>query len=99
MSAFSGEMKQHSSADLDLLAAKGPEPRSDALREAVDQLPPEQNHMVSRVFFGQASIAVAAAEIEVSPARGQELIRRALKTLKKKVQQDHSMGSLFSEVD
>lgn len=48
------------------------------LRELVDQLPPDQKHLVERVYFGGDSPRNAAREIGVSIAVADRLLREAL---------------------
>ena len=44
-----------------------PEPpfRDNRLRELVDKLPKDQRHMVSRVFFGGATVTQAVSELDL----------------------------------
>lgn len=43
-----------------------PPPRDERLRELVDKLPRDQRHMVSRVFFGGATVTEAVAELKLT---------------------------------
>lgn len=68
--------------DPDLWANPEPEFRDDRLRELVDTLPRKQAHMVSRVYFGGASLEVASTEIRVTPVQGKRILERALEGLR-----------------
>jgi DNA-directed RNA polymerase specialized sigma24 family protein len=62
--------------------------RDDHLRDLVDSLPKRQQHMVSRVYFGGASMEAAAAEIRISPLVAKRLLDRALGSLRRALQEE-----------
>jgi DNA-directed RNA polymerase specialized sigma24 family protein len=87
-------MKWYRRDDMDLMPAIEPVYRSDRLRELVDKLPLEQQHLISRVYFGGATVAEAAAEIEIPEYRAKGQLNRAFATLREAVLQDHQVGSV-----
>ena len=66
-----------------------PEFRDDRLRELVDELPEKQQHMVSRVFFGQEHLKTAAEEIGVSPPTGRQILEDGLEALRHALQEEN----------
>ena len=56
--------------------------RDNGLRELVDELPPNQCHLVSRVFFGGAPLAHAAEEAGLAVPTARALLASALEVLR-----------------
>lgn len=56
--------------------------RSEAVREAVDALPPAQRHMIERHFFGGEYVSHAAAEIGLKEAQGKAALEKGLEALR-----------------
>jgi len=75
-------MRIYRSADLDLEPSPDSVPREERLRELVDMLPGQQRHMVSRVYFGQATLTVAAGELSLSRSSGARMLREGQAQLK-----------------
>lgn len=67
--------------DLDLEAYPEAELRDEDLRDLVDLLPAPERHMVSRKFFGSATLAEASAELGVARSTGKRLLSEGLATL------------------
>lgn len=80
--------------DMDTWASQEPCGRDDHLRQLVDELPEAQQHLVSRIFFGGAYAADAAAEIGLEPRKARDELRKALDTLRAALHEDHAVGPL-----
>jgi DNA-directed RNA polymerase specialized sigma24 family protein len=90
-------MRWYRRDDMDLLPAADPVFRSDRLRDLVDELPDEQRYLVSRIFFGGASVTDVAAELNIKQYRAKVQLSRAFDTLREAVLQDHEMGPLRTD--
>jgi DNA-directed RNA polymerase specialized sigma24 family protein len=75
-------------ADMDDRASPEEPLRHERLRELVDALPPEQRHVVERVYFGGASITEAGAEIGVTYARAKDHLNDAIQQLRDLLEAD-----------
>lgn len=80
--------------DMDAWQSVEPPNRDDHLRQLVDELPEDQQHLVSRIFFGGAYAADAAAEIGMEPRKAREQLRQALDTIRARLHEDHAVGPL-----
>lgn len=67
--------------DMDTWERTSPDTRDDRLRELVDALPVKKRHLVSRVFFGGAPLAHAAAEIRMDVPEARTALTQALEVL------------------
>jgi DNA-directed RNA polymerase specialized sigma subunit len=59
--------------------------RSDFIRELVDKLPEGQCYVLSRLFFGGATVPEVAVELGISDYRVQVLRRQGIAALAKKL--------------
>ena len=75
-------MRWYRSNEPDLWAEPEPPFRDDRLRELVDGLPLDSRWMIERVYFGGASVTVAAKEITMSFDQGQRALKRGLGALR-----------------
>ena len=82
--------------DMDDMAGAGDPFRFEPLREAVDQLPDQQRHIIERTFFGGAPIQTAARELNVSNKYARELRTKALEALRTALLCDDEVGPLLS---
>lgn len=89
-------------ADFDLWEQQEAPERDENLRRMVDALAPEEAHMVSRVYFGQATIAMAGKELKLTRSKAETILNRGLKHLQIWIEQDYQAPSRplgLNEVD
>lgn len=67
---------------MDAQAAPKQGVRDEVLREQVDWLPELEQHMVSRVYFGGATVVEAAEEAGVSLADGKKAVKNGIELLR-----------------
>jgi DNA-directed RNA polymerase specialized sigma24 family protein len=80
--------------DMDTRPSLPPEPRLEWLREMVDDLPKDQQLVLSRLYFGAGSPTFAELEDELGMKASaiKEILRRGLETIRTKVLEKDEMG-------
>lgn len=89
-------IRWYRTADMDLLAGdETAQPRSERLREMVDELPDKERFVIERCFFGGATMREAAKELGVSEKRAREIRGVAFERLRAVLEADE-VGPLQS---
>lgn len=88
--------------DLDLEASPAPAVRLELVRELVDQLPPDQQLVVSMYYFGavQKTVAQIAEETHLSTSKVKGLLNDALRELRQRLDamlEEYILGSVPAE--